>query len=56
MAEIDKMLDTYQDKFNDNFPIMLCRHMDDGEITAIIKKCIADNAPYEPQLDGDANY
>ena len=56
MNELDKLLDEYQDQFEENFPLMLCRHMDDDEIIDIIKNCLEDDEPYEPDIDPDANY
>ena len=46
MNELDKLLAEYQDQFEDNFPLMLCRHMDDDEIintvTYIVSKLSKD--------------
>lgn len=52
----DKMLDEYQERFEENFPLMLCRHMEEDEIIEIIQKCLDDDEPYDPELDPDANY
>ena len=52
----DKMLDKYQERFEENFPLMLCRHMEEDEIIEIIQKCLDDDEPYDPELDPDANY
>ena len=56
MKELDKLLDEYQGQFEENFPLMLCRHMEDDEIINIIKKCLKDDEPYEPELDPESNY
>ena len=52
----DKMLDEYQERFEENFPLMLCRHMEEDEIIEVIQKCLDDDEPYDPELDPDANY
>lgn len=56
MDKLDKLLDQYQEQFGENFPMMLCRTMDDEEIIEIIEKCFEDNKPYEPELNEEANY
>ena len=56
MDKLDKLLDEYQEQFEENFPMMLCRHMDDEEIITIINKCLEENEPYEPELDPESNY
>ena len=52
----EKMLNEYQEHFEENFPLMLCRHMDEDEIIEIIKKCLDEDEPYDPELDPEANY
>ena len=52
----DKMLDEYQERFEENSPVMLCRHMEEDEIIEIIQNCLDDDEPYDPELDPDANY
>ena len=43
---MDKYLKEYEEKFGEQFPIMLCRGCDDEEIIEIIDKCISKNEPY----------
>lgn len=52
----DKLLDEYQERFEENFPLMLCRTMEEDEIIKIIQKCLDDDEPYEPELNNDADY
>lgn len=56
MDKLERLLAKYQDQFEDNFPLMLCRHMDDDEIATIIENCLDADEPYEPKLDVNANY
>lgn len=56
MDKLDKLLDEYQDHFEENFPLMLCRTMEDEEIIGIIEKCLEDDEPYDPKLNEEANY
>lgn len=56
MDKLDKLLDEYQDHFEENFPLMLCRTMEDEEIIEIIEKCLENDEPYDPKLKKDANY
>ena len=43
---MDKYLRKYEEKFGEQFPIMLCRGCDDEEIIEIIDECISKNEPY----------
>lgn len=43
---MDKYLKEYEEKFGEQFPIMLCRGCDDEEIIEIIDECINKNEPY----------
>lgn len=56
MDKLDKLLDKYSEQFEENFPLMMCRTMDEDEIIQIIEKCIETDEPYEPELNMDANY
>lgn len=56
MNELDELLDKYQDQFEENFPLMLCRHMDEDEIITIIENCMEDDEPYAPDIDPESNY
>ena len=53
---MEKLLNEYKEKFNDNFPIFLCRSMEEEEIIEIMQKCIDEGKPYEPELEEEANY
>lgn len=54
--KLEKALEQYQEHFEENFPIMLCRTMEEDEIINIIEKCIENDEPYEPKLNKEANY
>ena len=43
---MDKYLREYEEKFGEQFPLMLCRGCDDEEIMEIIDECISKNHPY----------
>lgn len=43
---MDKELKRYEEKFDEQFPLMLCRGCDDDEIIEIIDECISKNTPY----------
>ena len=43
---MDKELKRYEEKFGEQFPLMLCRCCDDDEIIEIIDECISKNTPY----------
>lgn len=36
----------YEEKFGEQFPLMLCRGCDDEEVIEIINECISSNKPY----------
>lgn len=50
---MDKYLKKYEEKFGEQFPLMLCRGCDDDEIIEIIDECISKNEPY---VAGDGDY
>jgi hypothetical protein len=43
---MDKLMQEYQERFGEQFPLMLCRGCDDEEIEEIIKKCLKENKPH----------
>ena len=43
---MDKELKRYEEKFGEQFPLMLCRGCDDDEIMEIIDECISKTTPY----------
>lgn len=43
---MDKLLKEYKERFGEQFPMMLCRGCDDGEIEGIIRDCLKKNKPY----------
>ena len=56
MDKLDKLLDRYQEHFEENFPLMLCRTMQDDEIIQINEDCFEKDEPYAPDLKAEANY
>ena len=50
---MDNYLRDYEEKFGEQFPLMLCRGCDDDEIIEIILQCIKDNKPYTVNTDID---
>lgn len=53
---MNKKLDEYREKFDEQFPLMLVRGMTDDEIIKIIDECLESGKPYEPKLDPDVLY
>lgn len=53
---MDELLDKYRARFDDQFPLMLCRAKSDEDICKIIQKCLDDGKPYKPALKRKANY
>lgn len=56
MDKLEALLDKYEQKFDDCFPLMLCRCMNEDEICDIVQECLDKNAPYAPELDRNADY
>jgi len=53
---VDELMEKYCEMFDDQFPLMLCRHMSEEEIIKTLQECIEKEEPYEPNLDPNANY
>ena len=53
---MEDLLFEYADTFGENFPMFLFRSTDEKQIKAIIKKCLEDGEPYEPDIKDDAKY
>lgn len=51
-----ELLNQYVEKFNDNFPIMCVRDMDESEIIYSIEKCIRDDTLYNLNLNDTVDY
>ena len=49
---MDKELKRYEEKFGEQFPLMLCKGCDDDEIIEIVNKCMVENKPYSV-INGD---
>lgn len=56
MEEMDKLLDQYEAKFGECFPIRLCMGLSDEKICELVQACLEHGKPYAPDLDGDADY
>ena len=53
---MDKLLNEYVNKFNENFPIFIVRNLEDDEIMRLIREAIDKNEPYVPEIDESAIY
>ena len=55
---VDKLIAAYIERFNENFPFFLVRHLDESEQKALIQKALDTGKKYEPEpdLDDDAEY
>jgi hypothetical protein len=53
---MEKLLDEYRERFGEQFPLMLCRGIGDDAVCDIIRKCLEDGEPYNPELDPESNY
>lgn len=53
---IDKALNEYADKFEDNFPIMAVMDLEEKEIVELIKKAIEKDKPYEADYEDGGVY
>lgn len=52
--ELEKLLREYMEAFDEQFPLMATRGMDDESLKKAIEKCLAENKPYA--LDNDKVY
>lgn len=53
---MEKILDEYRNKFGEQFPMFLARHLSDKELIQLVKDCIESGKPYEPELDENCDY
>lgn len=53
---IEKALDIYSEKFEDNFPLFAVNHLDEAEIVQLIKKAIEQDKPYEAKYEDGGAY
>lgn len=53
---LEELLELYLARFSQQFPIMLCRTMDDKKVKDIIIGCIVLGHPWKPRLAEEANY
>lgn len=54
MTELDEKMKEYEQRFDDQFPLMLCSGMDDGEIIKEIERCLKKGEEYSPNAPDDA--
>lgn len=51
---MNELLEKYQDKFDESFPLMLFMGVDEEEIKAKIEACLESDEPYEaPEIAED---
>lgn len=53
---LEKLLELYLARFDQQFQIMLCRTMDDKKVKKLIIGCIVLGHPWKPRLAEEANY
>lgn len=44
---LDKLINSYVERFGKNFPMFCLIGASDSEVTAIIEQCLKDNKPYD---------
>lgn len=45
---MDKLIEQYKERFDENFPLFAFMGVDETEVKAIIQKAIDDGVPYHP--------
>lgn len=53
---LEDLMDLYLARFDQQFPMMLCRTMEEEKIKEIIVDCIVCGRPWEPRLIKGAIY
>lgn len=53
---LEELLELYLARFGQQFPMMLCRTMEEEKIKEIIVDCIVRGRPWEPRLIKGAIY
>lgn len=53
---MESKLQEYRDKFDEQFPLMMVRGIDDAEIIKLIDGCIESGEPYEPDFEDGVDY
>lgn len=48
---LEELYNEYIDTFNENFPRYMVKHLDTSEIINLIKRCIEERVPYEPEIE-----
>lgn len=56
MNRIDELLDKYEERFDECFPLMLCKGMDDDTLCTVIEDCLDKGKAYAPDIDQNADY
>lgn len=56
IKRINELREEYKNKFGEQMPMFLVRHLDDEEIIKLMEDCIKNNKPYDPPLDKDSLY
>lgn len=56
LTMLEELLNTYSEKFEENFPIFAFMGVDEKEVCAMIAKCIETNTPYEMKDDESIVY
>ena len=53
---MDELLDQYMERFKENFPLFLVRHLDEADINAIIQRCLDTGQVYAPEVEEKSDY
>lgn len=53
---LDEALTAYREKFDESFPIMMVKGMEESELISVILDCLKNETPYEPEDDPEADY
>ena len=56
MNSMDKYIMEYVKRFHENFPMFMVRGSSDEAIVSMIKKCLKENKPYEPEYKSGVDY
>lgn len=56
MNRIDELLDKYEERFDECFPLMLCKGMDDDTLCTVIEDCLDKGKAYAPDIDQNEDY
>lgn len=53
---MDELLYEYRQTFGENFPLFMMMSEDEDKVKSIIKECLEDGEPYEPDIIEGVKY